>query len=123
MGFLDKLFSKKKQDTEEAVVEETLPVQEDSVPVVTEDEELVIDEADVESLDEEAAVEETVEEVPSEEVRKKEKKSFWSRVKEGLTKTKNALFGQIDDLLKSFVKVDEDWRESKKELRRFGYEY
>ena len=44
----------------------------------------------------------------SPEARKKEKKSFWSRVKTGLSKTKNALFGQIDEIVKAFVKVDED---------------
>ncbi len=46
----------------------------------------------------------------------KEKKSFWKRVREGLTKTKNALFGQIDDLLKNFVKVDEDLLEELEEI-------
>ena len=55
-------------------------------------------------------------EVVTEETRKKEKKSFWSRVREGLTKTKNALFGQIDDLLKAFVKVDEDLLEELEEI-------
>ena len=60
--------------------------------------------------------EEAVEEIVPEETRKKEKKSFWSRVKEGLTKTKNALFGQIDDLLKNFVKVDEELLEELEEI-------
>ena len=55
-------------------------------------------------------------EVISEEGKKKEKKSFWKRVKDGLSKTKNALFGQIDDLLKSFVKVDEDLLEELEEV-------
>ena len=32
-------------------------------------------------------------------------------------------FFQKKVFLRLFVKVDEDWRESKKELRRFGYEY
>ena len=52
----------------------------------------------------------------SPEARKKEKKSFWGRVKEGLSKTKNALFGQIDEMLKTFVKVDEDLLEELEEL-------
>ena len=52
----------------------------------------------------------------SEENKKKEKKSFWKRVKDGLSKTKNALFGQIDDLLKNFVKVDEDLLEELEEI-------
>ena len=55
-------------------------------------------------------------EVLSEEGKKKEKKSFWKRVKDGLSKTKNALFGQIDDLLKNFVKVDEDLLEELEEV-------
>ena len=55
-------------------------------------------------------------EEPSEETKKKEKKSFWKRVKDGLSKTKNALFGQIDDLLKNFVKVDEDLLEELEEV-------
>lgn len=50
------------------------------------------------------------------EEKKKEKKSFWSRVKSGLSKTKSALFGQINDLLKNFVKVDEDLLEELEEL-------
>ena len=32
-------------------------------------------------------------------------------------------FFQTKVFLRLFVKVDEDWRENKKELRRFGYEY
>ncbi len=62
------------------------------------------------------AAEKEEEPAPTEETRKKEKKSFWSRVKEGLTKTKNAIFGQIDDLLKNFVKVDEDLLEELEEV-------
>ena len=55
-------------------------------------------------------------EVLSEENQKKEKKSFWGRVKASLSKTKNALFGQIDDLLKNFVKVDEELLEELEEI-------
>jgi len=62
------------------------------------------------------AAEEQVTEIPNEETKKKEKKSFWKRVKEGLSKTKNALLGQIDDLLKNFVKVDEDLLEELEEV-------
>ena len=60
---------------------------------------------------------EEAEEAPlTPEEKKKEKVSFWSRVKTGLSKTKNALFGQINDLLKNFVKVDEDLLEELEEL-------
>ncbi len=65
---------------------------------------------------EKSAKEPVAEEPASEDVKKKEKKSFWKRVKEGLSKTKNALFGQIDELLKNFVKVDEDLLEELEEI-------
>ena len=134
MGFLDKLFGKKKNVSDETVTEgkpeaaekiEEPAVEEPVVeePVVEEPavEETVVEETAVEEpAVEEPAVEETVveevEEIVTEETRKKEKKSFWSRVKSGLAKTKNALFGQIDDLLKSFVKVDEDLLEELEEI-------
>ncbi len=41
---------------------------------------------------------------------------FFDRLKEGLSKTKNALFKQVDTLFKSFVKVDEDMLEELEEL-------
>ena len=116
MGFLDKLFSKKdkqempveepqnEEKTEEAVEE---PVEETVEEVVAEPAEEVV-EAPVEEIEEEETV--------SEEVLHEEKKSFWGRVKAGLAKTKNALFGQIDDLLKNFVHVDEDLLEELEEI-------
>ena len=63
-----------------------------------------------------AEAEAETEEILSPEAMKKEKKSFWGRVKAGLTKTKSALFGQIDEMLKAFVKVDEDLLEELEEL-------
>ena len=41
---------------------------------------------------------------------------FFDRLKEGLAKTKNALFKQVDNLFRSFVKVDEDMLEELEEL-------
>ena len=41
---------------------------------------------------------------------------FLAKLKEGLAKTKNALFGRIDGMLKHFVKVDEDLLEELEEL-------
>ena len=38
------------------------------------------------------------------------------KLKAGLSKTKNAIFGQIDDVLRAFVKVDEDLLEELEEL-------
>ena len=42
--------------------------------------------------------------------------SFWERLKKGLTKTKNALFGSVHDLLSNFVRVDEDLLEELEEV-------
>ncbi len=41
---------------------------------------------------------------------------FFDKLKSGLTKTKNAIFGKVDDLLKSFVRIDEDFLEELEEL-------
>ena len=41
---------------------------------------------------------------------------FLIKLKEGLSKTKNAIFGRIDALLKCFVRVDEDLLEDLEEL-------
>ena len=46
----------------------------------------------------------------------KEKRSFWGRVRDGLSKTKHALFGQIDSLLQNFVRIDEDFLEELEEV-------
>ncbi len=42
--------------------------------------------------------------------------AFFDRLKSGLSKTKNAVIGQIDELLKSFVKIDEEMLEELEEL-------
>lgn len=42
--------------------------------------------------------------------------AFLDKLKAGLTKTKNAIVKQVDDLLKSFVKVDEDLLDELEEL-------
>ncbi len=42
--------------------------------------------------------------------------AFLDKLKAGLTKTKNAIFGQVDNVLKAFVKVDEDLLDELEEL-------
>ena len=41
---------------------------------------------------------------------------FLAKLREGLAKTKNAIWGRIDSMLKAFVKVDEDLLEELEEL-------
>ena len=42
--------------------------------------------------------------------------AFLDKLKSGLAKTKNAIFGQIDEVLKAFVRVDEDLLDELEEL-------
>jgi len=42
--------------------------------------------------------------------------SFFDKLKAGLTKTKEAIFGKVEALVKSFVKLDEDFFEELEEL-------
>ncbi len=41
---------------------------------------------------------------------------FFDKLKNGLLKTKNALFGKVDDLLKQFVRIDEDFLDELEEI-------
>ena len=45
---------------------------------------------------------------------------FFSKIKEGLKKTRNAVVGQIDNMLKSFKKIDEELFEELEELLVMG---
>ena len=42
--------------------------------------------------------------------------AFLDKLKAGLSKTKNAILGQVDNVLKAFVKIDEDFLEELEEL-------
>ena len=78
--------------------------------------------ADVEAIygtesDEAEESEEEPDEEPEEETEEEEDKvSFWEKLKNGLAKTKNALFGSVHDLLSNFVRVDEDMLDELEEL-------
>ena len=124
---------------EEAAAEaaEAALVQVDEVPVddpteeelseeaVIEEEPIVVEPVE-EPVEEPVAVEKPVAEEPEEgittEVEPEEieetatKKSFWGRLKSGLTKTRTALFAPVDNLLKVFTKVDEDLLEELEEI-------
>lgn len=41
---------------------------------------------------------------------------FFDKLKNGLLKTKNALFGKVDELLKQFVRIDEDFLDELEEI-------
>lgn len=98
------------EDIDEA--EEIEDVEEIDEAEEIEDVEDIEDIEEAEDLDDVEESEESEEPEESEETRQ----SFWQKLKAGLSKTKNALFGQVDELLKNFVKVDEDLLESLEEL-------
>ncbi|MBQ3507306.1 MAG: signal recognition particle-docking protein FtsY [Clostridia bacterium] len=143
MAFLAKLFGKKKDNEpaeetlteeegltpeEEAAAEaaEATLLQEDVIEEEAAVEELAEDPAAEEIVAEEPVVEEPAVEAPVEEVLVEDeheeieetatKKSFWGRLKSGLTKTRTALFAPVDNLLKAFTKVDEDLLEELEEI-------
>lgn len=58
---------------------------------------------------------EAAEEIP-EEQSKEQHKGFFERLKDGLKRTRDSVFGQINDIFKSFVKVDEDMLEELEEV-------
>ena len=74
------------------------------------------EEAEAET-EESEEVEAEIEEEAEEEIEEEEESlSFWERLKAGLAKTKNALFGSVHDMLSNFVRVDEDMLEELEEL-------
>ena len=83
-----------------------------------EDADALADESNEEALEEVEAIygEESFEEESLEDEEEEDKVSFWEKLKSGLAKTKNAIFGSVNDLLKNFVKVDEDLLEELEEL-------
>ena len=46
--------------------------------------------------------------------------SFFEKIKEGLRKTRDAIFGRVDVLLKSFTKIDDELFEELEELLVMG---
>ena len=66
--------------------------------------------------DVEAVYSEDEKDEDEEEEEPEDKVSFWEKLKSGLSKTKNALFGSVHDMLSNFVRVDEDLLEELEEL-------
>ncbi len=78
------------------------------------DEELDDDEDALDDVEKLYGGEAQVEEDEDED--EEEHQSFFAKLKNGLAKTKNALFGSVNDILKSFVRVDEDLLDELEEL-------
>ena len=144
MAFLNKLFGKKNKDEEKPSAPVVEATSEEDSEELTEEEIAAAEQFEIENADEinesdaleidgefsefsafkqeqeaveipEGTEDEAVAETEEEE-EEGEKLSFWEKLKNGLTKTKNALFGSVNELLKNFVKVDEDMLEELEEL-------
>lgn len=108
--------------TKQDIVEEIMPKEtielEDLVELDKKQDENRIDEVK-EETDEILIEEEAIEEIDntSEEVREEDKKvSLFDRLKQGLTKAKQGITDRIDDVLKSYTKVDEELLEELEEI-------
>lgn len=71
---------------------------------------------ETENPQESAEISDEAVETLSEEQPKEQHKGFFERLKEGLKRTRDSVFGQINDIFKSFVKVDEDMLEELEEV-------
>ena len=130
MAFLSKLFGKKNKNEKEEIKSVEHAALENEEEELTEEEIAAAEQYEIENAEEiedsesleldgefteftafkqeqeaENTEEDAIEE--EEEDEPEEKLSFWEKLKMGLTKTKNALFGSVNELLKKFVKVDE----------------
>ena len=109
-------FWKKSEEIEDEKVEKVEEVgtseEEKKVDKISTDEmstdEISIDKNDIES--------ETIVESETIESDEKVKKGLFSRLIEGLSKTKNNIMGRVDDILKSYTKIDEDLLEELEEI-------
>lgn len=124
MGFWDK-FKKKSDDIAEESVEETVQPDESAEPEETFPEEVIPEDFPEESTEEilEDSVQESelpVEDEPVEETdletsEQPEKTGFFSKLKNGLKKTKDSFVSKIELLVNSFTKIDEDFFEELEE--------
>ena len=101
--------------TEEVSLDSSVEVEEKQE--IKEEEEVAVETEEVETIDEstEAVEEEIVEEVVKEKT-EEVKVSLFERLKQGLTKAKQGITDKVDQVLKSYTKVDEDLLEEIEEI-------
>ena len=104
--------------TEEVSLNSSVEVKEQVEEIQeTKEEEVVAETEEVEAIDEstEAVEEEIVKEVVEEKT-EEVKVSLFERLKQGLTKAKQGITDKVDQVLKSYTKVDEDLLEEIEEI-------
>ena len=104
--------------TEEVSLDSSVEVKEQVEEIQeTKEEEVVVETEEVDTIDEstEAVEEEIVKEVVEEKT-EEVKVSLFERLKQGLTKAKQGITDKVDQVLKSYTKVDEDLLEEIEEI-------
>ena len=105
--------------TEEVSLDSSVEVKEqvEEIQEIKEEEEVAAETEEVEAIDEstEAVEEEIVKEVVEEKT-EEVKVSLFERLKQGLTKAKQGITDKVDQVLKSYTKVDEDLLEEIEEI-------
>ena len=101
--------------TEEVSLDSSVEVEEKQE--IKEEEEVAVETEEVDTIDEstEAVEEEIVKEVVKEKT-EEVKVSLFERLKQGLTKAKQGITDKVDQVLKSYTKVDEDLLEEIEEI-------
>jgi fused signal recognition particle receptor len=125
MGIFDKLFKKKNDETDEKLqeLEEQIEQVQQDIDVEEEMEQLEVEIDTLETLEKEKAEIEDLKEIEESEdaleigvedennlsePEIKTKKGFFSKLKEGLDKTRQNIMTGVDNVLSSFTKIDED---------------
>lgn len=116
---LEAIIEENNEDAKETEIEEVVDNEEikeeaenNLEAIIKENEEDIKEEIE-ETVDNEELIEEVVEDSLEEE---STKTSWFNRLKEGLSKTKQGITGKIDDVLKSYTKVDEELLEELEEV-------
>ena len=106
--------------TEEVSLDSSVEVEEKQE--IKEEEEVAVETEEVDTIDEstEAVEEEIVKEVVEEKT-EEVKVSLFERLKQGLTKAKQGITDKVDQVLKSYTKVDEDLLEEIEEILITAY--
>lgn len=110
-----------KEETTESVLEdidkEKIVDEEEIVEVEEQQEEVqVVDEVENQEITNEEVVQEEIVEEEIEETNKKPKLNLFERLKKGLIKAKEGITDRIDEVLKSYTKVDEELLEDLEEV-------
>lgn len=107
------------EDLEEDLVEDSIEAEEDFIEVIEEveimEEVPEMDDDPIEANEANEAIE-VVEAMVEESTETKPKFNLFSRLKEGLLKTKSGITDRVDNLLKSYKKIDEDLFEELEEI-------